>query len=135
MNPFEPHPDNEDPIDALDQWSLANWMTVHPLFRKDCEDYLLSKVPQEIFAHWRSQHRRGKSIGSDDPRFHHGVGMAIRNTLRDQLTDAELPEVTLDPEGKPYSAAGRNWDDYYQGVLMSICSCPCDDFSCTGCSR
>lgn len=116
---FSPRPENETPIDALDRWSEANWASVPELVRRDCEQHLRDQVPADIVAKWADQRRRGVSIGSDDPRFHFGVGMQVRNCLRDQLTDGALPEVTVDHDGKAYGPA-RNWDDYYFGVLAAI---------------
>lgn len=116
---FEPRSDREQPVDELDRWSEANWALVPETVRKDCEDHLLEVVPDEVLKKWIDQRRRGVSIGSDDPRFHLSVGMAVRNCLRDQLTDGELPEITRDHKGRPYGPS-RNWDDYYFGVLAAI---------------
>jgi hypothetical protein len=57
-------------------------------------------------------------IGGDEPWFHSlGAGMAVRNLLRRQYTDGELPPVKYD-DGSEY----RNWDDFYLGALMDLCS-------------
>ena len=45
--------------------------------------------------------------------------MQIRNRLRDQLLDMELPVVTVDHEGKSYGPS-QNWDDYYTGALDEL---------------
>ena len=119
---FRPRPENETPIDALDRWSESNWAMVPELVRRDCEEHLRAAVfanSPALLAKWRDQRGRSVSIGSDDPMFHSGTGMVVRNCLRDQLTDGELPEITRDHEGKPYGPA-RNWDDYYFGVLAAI---------------
>ena len=56
---------------------------------------------------WKDQHARGISIGSDEGVFHFGTGMWVRNLLRDQLTDGELPYPP-------------DWDDYYMGALAAV---------------
>ena len=38
--------------------------------------------------------------------FHFGNGLWVRNLLREQLTDGELPLA--------------DWDDYYLGVLAAV---------------
>lgn len=127
---FSPNPKHEEPRGAIETWSEANWARVPELVRKDVEghlQHLLLKQAPEVLEKWRDQHKRGIRIGSDDPMFHLGVGMAIRNACRDQLTDGELPAVTLDHEGQPYGRlanpphdGSRNWDDHYFGVLAAI---------------
>ena len=122
MPDFSPHVKHERPRSALEAWSEANWAMVHELVRKDVEEHLrrqlLDHAP-EVLAKWREQHARGVIIGSDDPMFHLGVGMTVRNVCRDQLTDGELPEIRRDHEGKAYGPS-RNWDDFYFGVLAAI---------------
>jgi hypothetical protein len=126
MPDFTPKPEHERPRGALETWSEANWAKIPELVRNDVEQHLKEKLPLEVLTRWRDQHRRGMRIGSDDPFFHLGVGMAVRNACREQLTDMELPPVTVDHEGKPYQEAhpqlvgGGNWDDYYFGVLAAI---------------
>lgn len=100
-------------IDALRQWCRTNWDRIDPSIRKDCVDHLDNWIPKETIAHW-------KKDGYDLPGFHSfGGGMAIRNRLRGQLTDIELPEITIDHEGKPYGPS-KNWDDYYTGALDEL---------------
>lgn len=124
MPDFTPGPKLEKPRGALEIWAEANWAKLPELIRKDVEQHLLDKLPAEVLARWRDQHARGICIGSDDPMFHLGVGMVVRNVCRDQLTDGELPLVTVDHEGHPYNTSsncpGGNWDDYYFGVLAAI---------------
>lgn len=127
---FRPHAKHERVRCALEQWSEANWEKVPEGIRLDVERHLkaaiLAQAP-ELLDKWRDQHRRGIEIGSDDPRFHLGLGMAVRNTCRECLTDDKLPAVTVDHKGEPYMRSGipgndgaRNWDDYYFGVLAAI---------------
>jgi hypothetical protein len=52
---------------------------------------LRERVPRDVLEKWRDQDRRAMRIGSDDPNFHYGIGMAVRNALRERLTDIELP--------------------------------------------
>ena len=129
MPDFTPGPKHERPRGALEIWSEANWARLPDQIRNDVEQHLRDQVPAEVLDRWRDQHRRGMRIGSDDPAFHFGVAMAVRNACREQLTDMELPPVTVDHEGKAYGQrdayvigdnAGGNWDDYYFGVLAAI---------------
>ena len=116
---FTPHRKHEHRRDGLDAWSEANWSRVDPQIRAEVEQLVLSKTPADMLATWRDQHARGISIGSDDPRFHFGIGMQIRNACRQKLTDDKLPEVSAASDGEPYGPA-RNWDDFYFGVLAAI---------------
>ena len=91
----------------------ANWKRVPELIRKDCIDHLDGWIPKETIREW-------KTNGYDEPGFHLlGGGMQIRNRLRDQLLDMELPVVTVDHEGKSYGPS-QNWDDYYTGALDEL---------------
>lgn len=122
MPDFTPHVRHEQPRDALEVWSEANWAQVPELIRKDVEEHLrlqLLEHAPEVLAKWKDQHARGICIGSDDPMFHFGVGRTVRNVCRDQLTDGELPTVIRDHAGRLYGPS-RNWDDYYFGVLAAI---------------
>jgi hypothetical protein len=51
----------------------------------------MSKLPDDLLAKWKDQRARGVRIGSHETVFHFGRGMWVRNTLRDQLPDDELP--------------------------------------------
>jgi hypothetical protein len=119
MPDFTPSPKHERPRGALETWSEANWAKMHALVRAEVELHLLDGLPDEVLGRWRDQHARGVRIGSDDPFFHLGVGMAIRNACREQLTDMQLLPVTIDLDGEPYGPS-QNWDDYYFGVLAAI---------------
>lgn len=128
MPDFTPHQKREQPRGKLEIWSEANWSRVPELVRKDVEGHLRAELEEhapEVLAKWRDQHKRGVRIGSDDPMFHFGVGMSVRNACRDQLLDEELPAVASDPDGKPYPKHATmrivgNWDDFYFGVLAAI---------------
>lgn len=104
--------------DALDKWCRANWDKLPALIRQDCLNELRAQVPADILAKWKAQHAAGKGIGDDDPFFHHGNGMVVRNILRRQFTDEELLPVHI--KGYPPEGA-RNWDDYYVGALQELC--------------
>jgi hypothetical protein len=116
---FRPNAKHEHARGALEAWSEANWAKVDEAQRKVVEDFVRSKAPANMLATWHNQLSRGMVIGSDDPRFHLGVGMQVRNACRAKLPDAELPIVFLDHEGQLYGPS-RNWDDYYFGVLAAI---------------
>ena len=95
--------------DNLRKWCRDNWNRIDPLIRKDCLDHLDGWIPADKVAYLKSYY--------ENPTFHmFGGGMAIRNRLREQITDMELPVVTTDHEGKPYGPS-QNWDDYYTGAL------------------
>jgi hypothetical protein len=119
---FRPSSKHEEPRGDIEIWSETLWAKVPKLVRDDVEAYLREKILEhapQVLEKWKGQHSRGIRVGSDDPMFHLGVGMHVRNTCRDQLTDGELPVVTVDHEGKPYGPS-QNWDDYYFGVLAAI---------------
>jgi hypothetical protein len=97
---------------TLREWCRANWNSLPELIRKDCLDHL---------EDWFDPQTKAKDIEwlrnyDSEPYFHFSMGMAIRNRLRGQLTDMELPLITTDHEGKPYGPS-QNWDDYYTGAL------------------
>lgn len=105
-------------IDDIDKWCRSNWDKIPDLIRQDCLNELRAHVPADVLRKWKAQHTAGEGIGDDDPFFHHGAGMAVRNVLRKQLLDEELPPVHIlgyPPEG------ARNWDDYYTGALQELC--------------
>lgn len=103
----------ERPRGALETQSDTYWATVPEADRKRCLDHLRSKVPADVIAKWQAQYERGNCIGSDDIRFHLGVGMTVRNTLREVLKDSELP-------GSASVMRGLHWDDYYVGALHAL---------------
>lgn len=104
--------------DDLDKWCRANWDKLPALIRQDCLNELRAAVPASVLATWKAQHAAGKGIGSDYPSFHFHTGMAVRNVLRKQLLDEELPPA-FSPNYPPEGA--RNWDDYYVGALQELC--------------
>lgn len=115
---FTPGPQHERPIDDLEYWCCSNWENVHHLTRQACVNHLREVVPLEMITKWKEQYKRGISPGSDNPLFHMGEGMFLRNELRSILTDEYLPLVPTYPGGAPYGA--RNWDDYYIGALFDL---------------
>jgi hypothetical protein len=99
--------------DKLRLWCRDNWNRIDPLIRKDCVDHIDGWISKDIIKDW-------KKNGYDLSGFHHlGGGMSIRNRLRDQLTDMELPVMTKDHEGKDYGPS-QNWDDYYTGAIDEL---------------
>jgi hypothetical protein len=100
----------EKPRDDLDRQSDLHWATVPESDRRSCLAHLRKEVPPEVIDRWAATYARGNRVGSDDIRFHLGVGMAIRNALRDVLPDAKLPAAD----------AGLHWDDYYVGALNEL---------------
>jgi hypothetical protein len=105
---------HETPRDPLEASSEALWAKVPELIRRDVEQHVLAHLPADLLVKWRDQHARGIFIGSDDPCFHFGAGMAVRNLCREQLTDDELEAYGL----------FCNWDDCYCGVLAAIAALP-----------
>lgn len=49
---------------------------------------------------------------------HFGMGMHVRNLLREVIKDDELPPVEYDDE-----CSYQNWDDYYIPVLEEAADC------------
>lgn len=105
-------------LSSLDAFSETNWARVPKKLQEQAlkplrefienltDDYSLRLVEK-----WRNQYSNGYRIGSDDIIFHLGLGMHIRNILRQGLLDEYLPEVEY-PEG-----SAKNWDDYYMAAL------------------
>lgn len=106
----------EKPLGKLDEFSEENWARVDEEPRKRCvkalRNELEAEIDREVLDHWRDQYRRGMMIGSDNAFFHMQPGMWIRNILRLELSENNLPWVEY-PGGKQY----RNWDDFYRAAL------------------
>lgn len=96
----------EQPRDKLDAMSINNFMKLAPTVRADCVTVLSNKTPDAMLQRWRKQADEGKQIGSNDPRFHLGIGMQVRNALREVALDAVTPT--------------GNWDDTYFGALYAL---------------
>jgi len=101
--------------EQIEHESVACFARLSEHQRLACLAALKLSVPKFLRDWWRDQAARGMRIGSEDPRFHFGVGMEVRNTLRKVLADKELPPVAY-PEGGAHS----NWDDYYYGALDAL---------------
>ena len=99
---------------ALEMQSILNWLRIPEAKRVAMIARLRDQVPQDMQDHWSDQVSRRVRIGSEDLHFHFGVGMAVRNELRQVMTDGDLPPVQY--------AAGemRNWDDFYYGALHEL---------------
>jgi hypothetical protein len=116
--PLEPSREKERPVDELDRWCDENFARLDEATRRRCVEFLRRELPAALQKKWRDQLERGVRIGSDDPWFHHGSGMAVRNALRTAvLRDEQLPVVEQDEKGQLYGQA--NWDDYYTGALRA----------------
>jgi hypothetical protein len=118
---FDPDPKYEKPINDIDHASLVNWNSIPKDARSRCIGILRSKTPPDMLSRWKDQHARKIRIGSDDPWFHLGIGMQIRNALRSVLLDQDLPPVKYE-DGNEY----KNWDDFYHGALQEFVSEPED---------
>ena len=92
---------------ALDNAQCVAFDNLPEPHRRACVRHLRNVVPMTALGEWIDQYQRGVSIGCTDPRFHLGVGKAVRNALREVLPDEQLP-------------AGQ-WDDYYRGALYAVC--------------
>lgn len=101
-------------------FSKRNWNRVPKLVRQDCVNHLKAKIPVKLIDIWKQEYKDGVPIGSRTPGFHFNLGMAIRNCLRDQLTDGELPPVVGPDGGYPEGEEVRNWDDFYLGALVAL---------------
>jgi hypothetical protein len=103
-------------LGKLDSWSEENWAKVTEEQRKRCVKALRTELEAEVdrplLDLWRDQYARGMQIGSDNPFFHMSPGMWIRNILRKEVEEGNLPWVEY-PGGKLY----KNWDDFYRAAL------------------
>ena len=99
-------------------WSIENWNRLPDHDRAVCLDHLRSTImrgwPQHVDT-WRAQAAQAVEIGSDDPRFHFGAGMAVRNILRQVLPDFKLPKIK-----QADGTLAQNWDDFYHGALHAL---------------
>jgi hypothetical protein len=100
----------EQVVDDRYERHRANWNKVPVEIRKCCLDALRAEISPELLAEWKTRYRSGeKFVG------HLGNGVFVRNVLRRQLRDGELPPVIY-PGGFPTT----NWDDYYLGALQEL---------------
>lgn len=97
---------------TLKTWSRANWDKLPEDVRKKCVDHLDAWILQDDKV-------RLKATGYQEGLFHFTAGMAIRNKLREVLTDDKLPVVTQSENGDEYGPS-QNWDDYYTGALDEL---------------
>lgn len=107
---------NPTPRGIVHTRAEENWKQVEEAARKRAvkalKNYLEAELDRELLDKWRQQYEDGMAIGSDDPWFHFGMGTAIRNVLRLEISENNLPWVEY-PGGKQY----RNWDDFYTAAL------------------
>lgn len=91
--------------------SYRNWMEFPDSIRRECLNELKSAIPVDAFSKWINEYRARATVEDDDPFFHFGTGMAVRNILRQRLSDSELA-----PTDENY----WNWDDLYIGALREM---------------
>lgn len=115
MEQMKPSRDKETPRDDLCEFSLENWRRIPADVRRQVVSHIRDLASVEQLNTWRDQQARGMRIGSDDPWFHHGSGMAIRNACRKIILDDQLPPVKYE-DGGHY----QNWDDFYGGMLQQL---------------
>lgn len=108
------------PRSDLDIWCRANWDRAPAEQRAACVAHLRRFFPPEVRRLIKQQHAQGERIGSHDPCFHFGGGMAVRNALREVLRDEDLPPVVGPAGGYPEGQVVRNWDDFYMGALEEL---------------
>jgi hypothetical protein len=113
---------NVDPLCAIEAHSRQLWNLIPERWRLRCLAHLKAEMEKnnasrDILEGWRTAKRNGVSISSTDSFFHFGVGMWVRNTLRDVLPDSNNTDRST-PVGK--------WDDVYMGALDELVSLPQD---------
>lgn len=86
-----------------EEWYQARWDSV-PQETKDRILFHLRKLSPKILADLKA--------ATSDPWFHLGAGMGLRNYLREEVSDEELPDAPY-----PTEFEVRNWDDYYKQAL------------------
>jgi hypothetical protein len=116
--------EQSDIIEALEQLAMAVagksvgsdssherlWARLPERIRRQVEDHVAANVPDNLLTKWRDQHARGVEVGSDEPTFHLGVGLNVRNLCRERLPDADMAAYGLWGE----------WDNYYTVVLAAV---------------
>jgi hypothetical protein len=85
-----------------EEWYAARWNSVPDEMKK------------KIVVHLRKALDELDDVNREDPYFHFGAGMGIRNYLREVVKDDELPMAPY-PNGKEF----QNWDDYYQQAIRA----------------
>jgi len=104
--------------DERGERSYRNWMGLPPLIRRDSLQDLTAAISTEVFSKWLTEYRARGTVGEDDPLFHFGTGMAVRNILRQRLPESELSQIT----GIEHS----DWDDFYIGAMRELLdTAPC----------
>jgi len=101
---------DERPRDAEDNQQCMNFAKLSDVQRARCVAHLRVCIPLKVMLEWQDQDKRGISIGCTDVRFHVGVGMAIRNALRQIIGDHELPG----------GGERLHWDNFYRGALYAL---------------
>lgn len=87
-------------------------------------DELRERAVEHLRAHISAETAEQiRDLQAADPELwwavhHFGMGMTVRNLLREVIEDDELPPVPYDDE-RSY----QNWDDYYIPVLEEAADC------------
>jgi hypothetical protein len=103
----------DERMKELQDWSLKNYRRLDESNKAEIRLKLDDFVPSELFDSLMQNVLNGDYVFEDVPLAHFGVGMGIRNLLREVLPDDKLPPVVYEG-GMSYS----NWDDYYVGALV-----------------
>lgn len=110
-------------VKDLQAWSIGNWLQIPEPDRRLLLDHLRAgfnnPTAVQLLARWRGDLEAGCPIGEGDLGFHFGVGMWVRNLLRDVMTDDGLPLIR-----QPDGSMGRCWDDFYVGALHALVTEP-----------
>lgn len=101
----------------LERWSRDNFARLSAAQRALCISHLRdSLLPwPHVVERWKTQVILGVALGADDASFHFGAGMALRNILRQAVSDDKLPMAP-----QPGGMLASNWDDYYIGALHAF---------------
>lgn len=104
---------SDERMRELQDWSFNNFRKIPIEDRKRLYALLAADVPDEVFDQLLNNHLEDKYVFEGFEMAHFGLGMGIRNLLRQGMTDDRLPPVVYEG-GQEY----RNWDDYYLGAIV-----------------
>ncbi|MGY0570672.1 hypothetical protein ACTGJ9_006115 [Bradyrhizobium sp. RDM12] len=94
-----------------DASSKRAWSEVPEAVRRDVEQHVAARLPDDVLEKLRDLHGRRLSICGDPVFFHFGGGLTVRNLCRERLGDDALAT---------YGGFGADWDNCYVGVLAAI---------------
>src|SRR5262249_463557 len=103
----------------IHEWCRNNWNLVPAEKRRECVDLLEKWLRNSGNFEKNIEYLRRYRT---EPDFHLFDGMAIRNKLRDVMTDDQLPIIAIDHKGNPYGVpdGSQNWDDHYTGAIDEL---------------